>query len=93
VPNEQYIDMATALSGSGPAYVFLFLEALTDAGGYTGFSRDQAAHLALQTVLGSARYASEVGESVPALRARLTSQSGSAADALRTLEANGFAPV
>ena len=52
VDDEKYIDMATALSGSGPAYVFMFLEAMIDAGVYIGLSRDISSKLAIQTVLG-----------------------------------------
>ena len=52
VDDEKYIDMATALSASGPAYVFLFIEAMIDSGVYLGMSRDMARRLVLQTVLG-----------------------------------------
>jgi pyrroline-5-carboxylate reductase len=90
VPEERYLDMATALSGSGPAYVFLFLEALTDAGVQIGLSRDQAATLALQTVLGAARYAENTKRPPAELRAQVTSPGGTTAAALRVLEANGM---
>jgi pyrroline-5-carboxylate reductase len=90
VPDEHYLDMATALSGSGPAYVFLFLEALTDAGVHVGLSRDLATKMALQTVLGSAKYASESGKPPAELRGQVTSPGGTTAAALRALEAGGF---
>lgn len=90
VPDEKYLDMVTALSGSGPAYVFLFIEALTDAGVHVGLSRDLATRMALQTVLGSALYARETGKSVSELRGLVTSPGGTTAAALRALEAAGF---
>ncbi|MPZ49128.1 MAG: pyrroline-5-carboxylate reductase [Dehalococcoidia bacterium] len=90
VPDEKYLDMATALSGSGPAYVFLFIEALVDAGVHIGLSRDLASTMALQTVLGSARYAEETGKHPGELRNQVTSPGGTTAAALRALEAGGF---
>jgi pyrroline-5-carboxylate reductase len=90
VPDEHYLDMATALSGSGPAYVFLFLEALTDAGVHVGLSRELATKMALQTVLGSAKYASESGRPAAELRGQVTSPGGTTAAALRVLEAGSF---
>ncbi len=87
---EDEIDMATALSGSGPAYVFLFIEALTDAGVQIGLARDVAATLALQTVLGSALYAREAGEHPAILRNQVTSPGGTTAAALFALERGGL---
>jgi pyrroline-5-carboxylate reductase len=93
VPEEKYLDMATGLSGSGPAYVFLFLEALTDAGVHIGLSRDLAATMALQTVLGSARYAESTGKHPAELRNQVTSAGGTTAEALRAFEAGSFRSV
>jgi pyrroline-5-carboxylate reductase len=90
VADERYLDMVTAVSGSGPAYVFLFIEALTDAGVHIGLSRDIAARLALQTVLGSARYAVETNRHPAELRNQVTSPGGTTAEALRAFEAGGF---
>jgi pyrroline-5-carboxylate reductase len=90
VPEERYLDMATALSGSGPAYVFLFIEALIDAGVHIGLSRDLATTMALQTVLGSTRYAEETKKHPGELRAQVTSPGGTTAEALRAFEAGGF---
>ena len=59
--DEKFLDMATALSGTGPAYVFLFMEALVDAGVHMGFSRRDAEKLVLQTVRGSVDYAQKSG--------------------------------
>jgi pyrroline-5-carboxylate reductase len=90
LPDEKYIDMVTGLSGSGPAYVFLFIEALTDAGVHIGLSRDIAATMALQTVLGSARYVEVTGKHPAELRNQVTSPGGTTAEALRAFEAGSF---
>jgi pyrroline-5-carboxylate reductase len=90
VPDEKYLDMATGLSGSGPAYVFLFIEALTDAGVHIGLSRELASTMALQTVLGSARYAAETGRHPAELRNQVTSPGGTTAEALRAFENGSF---
>ncbi|MSQ25422.1 MAG: pyrroline-5-carboxylate reductase [Dehalococcoidia bacterium] len=90
VADEKMIDIATALSGSGPAYVFLFIEALTEAGVYLGMSRDHALKLALHTVAGSGRMALETGIAPATLRERVTSPGGTTAEALLVLEEEGF---
>ncbi len=90
VDSEDYLDMATAVSGSGPAYVFAFIEALTEAGVFVGMPRDMAQTLAVETTLGSARLASESGESPAILRERVTSPGGTTAAALREMERKGF---
>jgi pyrroline-5-carboxylate reductase len=90
VADEHYLDMATALSGSGPAYVFAFIESLVEAGVYMGMPRDMATTLAVQTVVGSAKLASETGDNPALLRERVTSPGGTTAEALRELELRGF---
>ncbi len=90
VENEKYIDMATALSGSGPAYVFLFIEALIDAGVHIGLPRKMAEKLVLQTVLGSTHVLEKVGKHPAELRNMVTSPGGTTADALLKLEKGGF---
>lgn len=90
VPDEKYLDMATGLSGSGPAYVFLFIEALTDAGVHIGLPRELAATMALQTVVGSARYAEKTGRHPAELRNQVTSPGGTTAEALRAFEQGSF---
>lgn len=90
VPDEKLIDMATALSASGPAYVFLFIEALIDAGVYLGMARDMARKLALQTVLGSARLVEQTGRHPAELKDMVTSPGGTTIAALRAMESGGF---
>lgn len=89
VDDEKYIDMATAVSGSGPAYVFLFIEALVDAAVMIGLGREMATQIVLQTVKGSARYASESTDDASTLRERVTSKGGTTESALRELEDAG----
>jgi len=86
VQDEKHLDMATALSGSGPAYVFLIMEAMVDAGVRLGFSRLISEQLVLQTVLGSARLAMESGKHLAELRNMVTSPAGTTAEALHQLE-------
>lgn len=93
VADEKMIDIATALSGSGPAYVFLFIEALTEAGVGLGMSREMALKLALHTVAGSGRMALETGVAPATLRERVTSPGGTTAEALLVLEDEGFRSV
>ena len=90
VPSEKYVDMATGLSGSGPAYVFLFIEALTDAGVHIGLSRDVAATLATQTVLGSAQLLQQTGRHPAELRNAVTSPGGTTAEGLMAMESARF---
>lgn len=90
VEDESYLDMATALSGSGPAYVFLFTEALIDAGVHMGFPRRIAEQLVLQTIKGSASYYQGVGRHPATLRNQVTSPGGTSAEALYYLEKAGF---
>lgn len=90
VSDEKYVDMATAISGSGPAYVFLFIEALADAGVHLGLSRDIATKLAWQTVRGSAIYGQGSNQHPAVLRNMVTSPGGTTAEALDQLEQSGF---
>lgn len=93
VNDEHYLDMATALSGTGPAYVYLFMEAMVDAGVHLGFSRHVAEKLVFQTVIGSANYARQSGLHLAALRNQVTSPGGTTAEALYHLEKGGFRTV
>ena len=90
VEDENYLDMATALSGNGPAYVFLFTEALIDAGVHMGFPRRIAEQLVLQTIKGSAAFYEQAGKHPAALRNQVTSPGGTSAEALYYLEKAGF---
>lgn len=90
VEDEKYLDMATALSGSGPAYVFLFMEALVDAGVRLGLSRHLATQLVIETTLGSSKYAQESEEHLARLRSDVTSPAGTTAEALYELDKSGF---
>jgi pyrroline-5-carboxylate reductase len=90
VEDENYLDMATALSGTGPAYVFLFMEAMIDAGVHMGFPRRIAEQLVLKTLTGSAAYYRKVQAHPAALRNQVTSPGGTSAEALYYLEKAGF---
>jgi len=90
VEHEDFLDMATALSGTGPAYVFLFMEALVDAGVHLGFPRYMAEKLVLQTVRGSAEYIRQSPDHFARLRNQVTSPGGTSAEALYFLERAGF---
>ena len=90
VADEKYLDMATALSGSGPAYVFLFIEALIDAGVHIGLPRDMARALVIQTGLGSTRTVDKMGKHPAELRNMVTSPGGTTADGLLQLEKGRF---
>ena len=90
IPDEAAMDAVTALSGSGPAYVFLLAEAMQAAGEAQGLSAETAHALALQTVFGAARMLVESGESAATLRERVTSPNGTTQAALETFEAGGF---
>jgi len=89
VDDEKYLDMATALSGSGPGFVFLLFEAFIDAGVHIGFRRDVAEKLVLQTFLGSAKYAQATGKHPAQLRNEVTSPGGTTAAGLFALEDAG----
>src|SRR5579871_961559 len=91
--DEKFLDMATALSGTGPAYVFLFMEALIDAGVHMGFSRRDAERLVLQTVRGSVDYAQKSGLHQAELRNQVTSPGGTSAEAIYQLEKGGIRTV
>ena len=89
---EYYLDMATALSGTGPAYVFLFMEAMVDAGVHLGFPRRVAEQLVAQTVRGSVDFYARTTDPVhlARLRNQVTSPGGTSAAALYYLEKAGF---
>lgn len=90
VVTEKALDAVTGLSGSGPAYVFLFIEALADAGVAQGLDRATALTLAQQTVAGAARLAIESGEHPATLKDRVTSPGGTTISGLHVLERGGL---
>ena len=88
--DEELMDAVTALSGSGPAYTFLFVEALTDAGVRVGIPRDTAYQLALHTVLGAAQLLNVTGKHPIVYKDMVTSPGGTAISGVEALERNGF---
>ena len=89
---EKFMDAVTALSGSGPAFIALFIEAMTDAGEKMGLSRDNAAELAVQTAIGTAKLL-ETGMSPEKLRQMVTSPGGTTAAGLKVFEEKGLKGV
>ncbi len=87
---EEELDGVTAISGSGPAYVFRFIEALTEAGLRYGFNDVQAKRMAIATVLGSAELVKRSGESPSALREKVTSKGGTTYEALKVMNDRHF---
>ncbi|MHB1421257.1 MAG: pyrroline-5-carboxylate reductase [Bacillota bacterium] len=90
VLSEKYLDAVTGLSGSGPAYVYLFIEALSDAGVRVGLNRDTALFLAAQTVLGAAKMVLETGKHPAVLKDMVTSPGGTTIAAVHALEEGGI---
>ena len=93
VEDEVFLDMATAISGTGPSYVFLLMEALIDAAVHLGFSRSDARKLVLQTIRGSAIFAEQSTVHPAEMRNMVTSPGGTSAEALYQLEKGGFRTV
>jgi pyrroline-5-carboxylate reductase len=93
VEEEKYVDMATALSGTGPTYVFLMMEALIDAGVHMGFPRRIAEEIVLQTVAGSVAFARASGKHMAELRNMVTSPGGTSAEAIYHMEKGGLRTV
>lgn len=89
IADEVQMDAVTAVSGSGPAYVFHFIEALEAAGCALGFDAPTARRLAIETVLGAARLAADADEAPAVLRQQVTSKGGTTAAALASLQASG----
>jgi pyrroline-5-carboxylate reductase len=90
VEEEDYLNMATALSGTGPSYIFLFMEAMIDAGVHMGFPRRIAEQLVVETIRGSLAYYEQSASHPARLRNQVTSPGGTSAEALYFLEKAGF---
>lgn len=88
-PEEKYVEMATAVSGSGPGFVYLMIEAMIDGAVQIGLSRDLATRMVCETVLGSAKFMQATGEHPAVLRNRVTSPGGTTAAGLAEMEAMG----
>ena len=93
VENERQIDMATALSATGPTYIYLMMEALIDAGVHMGFSRHVAQELVHQTMLGSVLFARESHKHPAELRNMVTSPGGTSAEAIYQMEKGSLRTV
>lgn len=93
VEDESLLDAVTAVSGSGPAYFFLFMEAMQQAGVQLGLDENTAGLLARQTALGAARMAMEGTDDPATLRAKVTSKGGTTAAAIASFEANNFQQI
>ncbi len=93
VETENMIDMATSLSATGPTYIFMVMEALTDAGVHLGFSRDMAKELVQETMLGSVRFAIESHKHPAELRNMVTSPGGTSAEAIYQMEKGSLRTV
>jgi pyrroline-5-carboxylate reductase len=93
VENENMIDMATALSATGPTYIFMMMEALVDAGVHMGFSRHVAEELVTQTMLGSVLFARETRKHPAELRNMVTSPGGTSAEAIYQMEKGSLRTV
>jgi pyrroline-5-carboxylate reductase len=93
VEEEKYVDMATALSGTGPTYVFMMMEALIDAGVHMGFPRRISEQIVLQTVAGSVAFARDSGKHMAELRNMVTSPGGTSAEAIYQMEKGGLRTV
>lgn len=91
--SEDHLDAVTALSGSGPAYVFRLIEVMAEAGASLGLDKTTAARLAIKTVLGAAILAEQSGEDPAILRQRVTSKGGTTAAALAVLESRGLESI
>ena len=90
VEDEEYLDMATAVSGSGPAYVFLFVESMVNAAVKLGFTPEVARRLVLRTLLGAGSLIQKSGRSPQELRRMVTSPGGTTAEAIAVFEQGGF---
>lgn len=93
VDEEKYLDMATAVSGTGPTYTFLVLEALIDAAVHLGFSRDVAHDLIIETMRGSILFAEKSGKHPAELRNMVTSPGGTSAEAIYQMEKGALRTV
>ena len=91
--DEEYLDKVTAISGSGPAYVFLFAECLAEAAADIGLSEKEALTLASQTLLGAAHLISESGETPSELCRKVASKGGTTERALQVFEENGLRDI
>jgi pyrroline-5-carboxylate reductase len=93
VENENMIDMATSLSATGPTYIFMMMEAMTDAGVHLGFSREVSKELVQQTMLGSTLFAIETNKHPAELRNMVTSPGGTSAEAIYQMEKGSLRTV